>query len=49
MGEVPDSAPARYLGEIKDDRMILRVVLRADTLGPFELQRGATSQIVRCL
>ena len=47
--EVPDSLPARYVGQVRDDRMTLRVLVGADTLGPFELQLGATAQLFRCL
>lgn len=49
MGEVPDSLPARYFGQVDNDRMTLRVVVGADTLGPFDLQLGATPQLFRCL
>jgi hypothetical protein len=49
IGEVPDSVPARYLGRVSGDRMTLRVLVGADTLGPFELRRGAEPRLVRCL
>lgn len=49
IGEVPDSLPARYLGQLNGDRMRLRVLVGSDTLGPFALQLGGTSQLVRCL
>ena len=49
VGEVPDSLPARYVGEVRGDRMTLRVVVEPDTLGPFELQRGEVPQLFRCL
>ena len=49
VGEVPDSLPARYVGEVKGSRMTLRVVVGLDTLGPFELQRGEVPQLFRCL
>ncbi len=49
IGEVPDSLPARYLGQVNGDRMRLRVLVGTDTLGPFDLQLGGTSQLVRCL
>ncbi len=49
VGEVPDSLPARYVGEVKGSRMTLRVVVGLDTLGPFELQRGGVPQLFRCL
>jgi hypothetical protein len=47
--EVPDSVPARYVGRVSGDRMTLRVVVGSDTLGPFELRRGAESQLFKCL
>ena len=49
VGEVPDSLPARYVGEVSGDRMKLRVVVGPDTLGPFDLQLGAAPQLFRCL
>lgn len=49
VGEVPDSVPARYVGEVHGDRMTLRVHVAADTLGPLELRRGAEPQLVKCL
>ena len=49
VGEVPDSLPARYLGQVSGDRMKLRVVVGPDTLGPFELQLDAAPQLFRCL
>lgn len=48
-GEVPDSTPARYLGQVNGGRMDLRVVVGPDTLGPFLLQRGVAPQLFRCL
>ncbi len=47
--EVPDSLPARYLGQVDGDRMTLRVLVGADTLGPFDLQRGVAPLLFRCL
>jgi hypothetical protein len=47
--EVPDSLPARYFGQVNNDRMTLRVVVGADTLGPFDLQLDASPQLFRCL
>lgn len=47
--EVPDSLPARYVGQVHNDRMTLRVMVGADTLGPFDLQLGAPPQLFRCL
>jgi hypothetical protein len=49
VGEVPDSLPARYAGHVRGDRMTLRVLVGADTLGPFELRRGAEPQLFKCL
>lgn len=49
IGEVPDSLPARYLGQVRGGRMTLRTVVGADTLGPFELQLGGPAQLFRCL
>jgi hypothetical protein len=49
VGEVPDSVPARYAGQVRGDRMTLRVLVGADTLGPFELRRGAEPQLFKCL
>ena len=49
IGEIPDSLPARFIGELNGDRMRLRVLVGIDTLGPFALQLGAPSQLVRCL
>ena len=49
VGEVPDSLAARYVGNVSGDRMTLRVVVGLDTLGPFELQRGAAPQLFTCL
>jgi hypothetical protein len=50
-GERPDSVPARYVGRLSGDRMTLRVYVgpRPDTLGPFELRRGAEPRLFKCL
>ena len=48
-GEIPDSLPARYIGHVSGSRMTLRVLVRTDTLGPFELVRGGQAQLFRCL
>lgn len=48
-GEIPDSVPATYLGQVNGDRMTLRVLVGGDTLGPFALQRGVAPQLFRCL
>lgn len=49
MGDIPDSLPARYLGQVSGARMTLRVLAGADTLGPFALQLEAAPQLFRCL
>ncbi len=47
--EVPDSVAARYVGQVIGPRMTLRVLVGADTLGPFALQLGAAPRLFRCL
>lgn len=47
--QVPDSISARYVGQVRNDRMTLRVVVGPDTLGPFDLQLGMSPQLFRCL
>jgi hypothetical protein len=49
IGEVPDSLPARYFGQLSGDRMTLRVLVGSDSLGPFALQLDGTPQLFRCL
>lgn len=49
IGDVPDSLPARFIGQQNGNRMRLLVLVGTDTLGPFELHLGAASQLVRCL
>ena len=49
IGEMSDSAPARYVGQVDGPRMSLRVTVGPDTLGPFVLQLAAPPQLVRCL
>lgn len=48
-GERPDSLAARYVGRVRGDRLTLRVIVGADTLGPFELRRGAEARVLKCL
>lgn len=48
-GEVLPAVPARYVGQVDGDRMVLQVVVGSDTLGPYTLQRGAPPQLFRCL
>jgi hypothetical protein len=47
----PAALPARYEGRVDGDRMELLVLLpaAADTVGRFELRRGRTPTIRRCL
>lgn len=47
--EPVDSVPARYIGAVGGDKLILRVIVGTDTLGPFELRRGAEPRIFKCL
>lgn len=49
VGDVIDSEPARYLGQVTGDRMVLKVLVGSETLGPFTLQRGVAPQLFRCL
>lgn len=50
-GENVDSLPARFAGRVDGDRMTLRVFVgaRPDTLGPFQLTRGAEARVLKCL
>ena len=48
-GEPVDSVPALYLGSVRDGTLTLRVVVGADTLGPFVATRDATPQLFKCL
>jgi hypothetical protein len=50
-GEQVVELPARYFGRIRGERMTLRVELTADgtTLGTFELARGASPNVLKCL
>jgi hypothetical protein len=49
IGEVPDSMPAQYVGKVQGDQLTLRVIVGAETLGPFTLKRGAGSRLLKCL
>lgn len=49
VGEAVDSLPALYSGRIVGDVMTLRVVVGADSLGPFTLRFGATAAVYKCL
>lgn len=47
--ERPDSIPARYTGTVRGNRMTIRVFAAADTLGPYQLERGAVPRLLKCL
>ena len=47
--EIPDSLPAVYVGRWTGDAIVVRVLVGADTLGPFTLKRDATRRLMRCL
>ena len=48
-GEPVDSSPAIYLGSVRAGVLSLRVIVGADTLGPFVVERGAPAQLFKCL
>ena len=48
-GEPVDSVPALYLGSVRAGVLSLRVIVGADTLGPFLAERGASAQLFKCL
>lgn len=50
-GEVLPSFQARYDGQVKSAQMGLRVTLTETgvELGPFQLQRGSSGLLLRCL
>jgi hypothetical protein len=48
-GEVEDVRPAIYVGMVDGDRITLRVLVGADTLGPFFATKGASPQLFKCL
>jgi hypothetical protein len=50
-GEAPDSHPARYDGKTDGEKMTLDVTLTdsGEKLGSFTLQRGASTNLTRCL
>ncbi len=48
-GELADTRAARYFGRHESGVLSLRVVVDADTLGPFLLRRDAPAQLVKCL
>jgi hypothetical protein len=50
-GEVPDTHPAQYAGEVHGDRLTFTVTLTdsASVLGPYTVRRGEPAQLFRCL
>jgi len=50
-GDVPETHPARYAGEVHGDRLTFTVTLIDSTtvLGPYTVYRGEPSQLFRCL
>ncbi len=48
-GEVPDSLPAHYFGRWDGGALTMRVVVMADTLGPYVLRKEAPVRLVKCL
>jgi hypothetical protein len=50
VGQVRPTSPAQFSGSVRGDRMTLRGRLdNGVELGPFELRRGATPMLLRCL
>lgn len=47
--ERPDSIPALYTGTVRGNRMTVRVFAAADTLGPYQLERGTVPRVLKCL
>lgn len=48
-GELPDTLPALYFGRWDGGALTVRVVVVADTLGPFVLRKEAPVRLVKCL
>jgi hypothetical protein len=50
-GRIDRPRPARYAGRARGDAMTLRVTLTdsATTIGTFELERGASPSVFKCL
>lgn len=49
IGEDPDSAAARYVGQVIGDALTLRVFVGPDSLGPFTLRRDGQPRLFKCL
>ena len=50
-GEAPDSHPAMYYGSVSSMAMVLTIRLgdSAEIIGPFNLVRGSSGRVVKCL
>ena len=50
-GEVPDTHPAEYTGQVRGGRMTLTVreTDTGTTIGTFRLERGAAARVIKCL
>ena len=46
--EKPDSAPARYAGQVKGDTMTLIVTRGKEKLGTYTLKRGEAPKLMKC-
>ena len=44
-----DARPARYSGRVQGQAMTLTISVAGETLGPFELERGRTPRLTKCL
>ncbi len=44
-----DARPARYAGRVQGQTMTLTITVGGEALGPFELERGRTPRITKCL
>ena len=49
MGEPPGSQAALYQGTVSGDRLQLRVTSNGAEVGSYQLRRGASAQLFRCL
>ncbi len=50
-GEIPDTHPAEYAGNVQGDRLTYTVTLTdgGTMLGPYTVRRGQPAQLFRCL
>jgi hypothetical protein len=44
-----DARPARYGGRVQGQTMTLTITVAGESVGPFELERGRTPRITKCL